>query len=80
MLNNKVEQQQATITELKSTVAKQEAAIAQQRKNFEATITELKKEMETLVARFKEQDAKIQKVRDQVEMSRPVPQMAINDQ
>mgnify|MGYP003694680459 CR=1 FL=1 len=62
-----MEQQEATITELKSTAAKQEAAIGQQRKDFEATITELKKEMETLVARSKEQDAKIQIVSDRME-------------
>jgi hypothetical protein len=67
--HRKVEQQEATITELKSTAAKQEAAIGQQRKDFEATITELKKEMETLVARSKEQDAKIQIVSDRMESS-----------
>src|SRR4029077_13754293 len=45
----------------------------------EATIAELKKGMETLVARSKEQDAKIQKVTDQIEMSRPAPQMVLNN-
>ncbi len=65
--HQKVQEQQATITELKSTVAKQETGIAQQRKDFEATITEVKKEMEAMVARSKEQDAKIQRVSDQIE-------------
>ena len=65
--HQKVQEQQATITELKSTVAKQETGIAQQRKDFEATITEVKKGMETMVARAKEQDAKIQRVSDQIE-------------
>jgi hypothetical protein len=46
----------------------------------EATIAELKKGMETLIVRSKEQDAKIQKVSDQIEMSRPAPQMTSNDQ
>jgi len=46
----------------------------------EATIAELKKGMETLVARSKEQEAKIQRVTDQIEMSRPAPQMASNRQ
>jgi Chaperone of endosialidase len=77
--HRKVEQQQATITELKSTVTKQEATIAQQRKDFEATIIDMKKGMETLAARSKEQDAKIQKVTDQIEMSRPAPQMVLNN-
>src|SRR5438067_10446037 len=63
--HRKVDEQEATITELKLTVTKQEAAIAQQQKDFEA--------------RFNEQDAKIRKVSDQVEMSRPVPQIVIND-
>jgi len=78
--HKKVEEQQATITELKSTVTKQESAIAQQRKSFEATISELKKEMETVAARFKEQDAKIQKVSNQIELSKPAPQTVLNDQ
>ena len=36
----------------------------------ETTITQLKKEMETVVARLKEQDSKIQAVSDQVELSK----------
>ena len=42
----------------------------------EATIVQLKNEMETLVARLKEQDAKIQKVSAQVEISSRGPQTA----
>ena len=64
--DRKIGDQEAMITELTSMVTKREAAIAQQHKDFEA--------------RFNEQDAKIRKVSDQVEMSRPVPQMATNDQ
>jgi hypothetical protein len=45
----------------------------------EATITQLKKEMETVVARLKEQDSKIQKVRDRMDLSEPVPQVVLND-
>jgi len=45
-----------------------------------ATISELKKEMETVVARLKQQDSKIQKVSDQVELSKPAPQMVLNEQ
>jgi hypothetical protein len=44
----------------------------------EATIAQLKKEMETVVARLKEQDSKIQKVSDQLELSKPAPQMVQN--
>jgi trimeric autotransporter adhesin len=64
--HKKVEEQQATITELKSTVAKQEKA-------FEATIAQL-------AARLKEQDSKIQKVSDQVEASKTAPQVVLNNQ
>jgi Chaperone of endosialidase len=46
----------------------------------EATITELKKEMETVVARFKEQDAKIQKLSDLVELSKSAPQTASTEE
>jgi len=75
----KVQQQEMTITELKSTVRKQETAIAQQRKDFAAMMTELKKEMETVVVRLREQDAKIRRVTGQIELSRPALQMVLNN-
>ncbi len=46
----------------------------------EATITQLKKEMETVVARLKAQDSKIQKVSDQVELSKEVPKVVENSE
>ena len=46
----------------------------------EATIAQLKKEMETVVARVEEQDSKIQKVNDQIEIGRPAWQVAANHQ
>jgi septal ring factor EnvC (AmiA/AmiB activator) len=76
--HHKAQQQEATITQLKSTVTKEETAIAQQRNDFEATIRQLEKEMETVVARFKEQDAKIQKVSDQIELRNPAAQVAVD--
>jgi hypothetical protein len=55
----------------------------------EATITQLKKEMETVIARLKKQDSKIQKVSDQLaaaspscgglEISNPAAQMVVNN-
>ena len=65
--HKKVEIQQATIEQLKSDAAKQEV-----------TITELKKEMQTVVARIKEEDSKIQKVSAQVGISKPTPQVVTN--
>ena len=72
-----VQEQKSTISELKITVSKQEALIAQQQK-----------EIETVVARLKEQESKIQRVSHQVEMSKfatrrirrggPAPRMVLN--
>src|SRR6266542_3645500 len=55
-----------------------EATVAQQRNHFEVTIAELKKEMENIIARSEEQDAKIQKVSAQVELNKPAPHKVAN--
>jgi septal ring factor EnvC (AmiA/AmiB activator) len=60
----KVEEQQATITQLKSTVA-------QQKKDFQATVAQL-------TARLDEQASQIQKVSAQLEASKPAPKMVNN--
>ena len=78
--HRKVLEQEATIAGLKSEVTKQASAIAHQQNDFEATISELRKEMETAVAHAKEQDARIQKVTDQVQLSRPAPRMVSTGQ
>jgi hypothetical protein len=44
----------------------------------QATITQLKKEMETFAARLKEQDSKIQKVSAQLEVNKPSPKTVLN--
>jgi hypothetical protein len=59
--HKKVEEQQATIAELKSTVAQQQ------------------KEIESVVAGFQEQDAKIQRVNDQLRIGQRAPQMIVNN-
>src|SRR5213596_470108 len=45
----------------------------------EATITQLRKSMETVVAHLKEQDSKIQKVSDQIEINKAGPGVVRND-
>jgi septal ring factor EnvC (AmiA/AmiB activator) len=70
-----MQDQKITISQLKTTVAKQEANAAKQ----EATIAQLKSGMVALAARLKDQDSKIQKVSDQLELSKPAPQMALNN-
>src|SRR6266567_3179758 len=59
--HQKVAEQQATIAELKSTVAQQQ------------------KGMDVLTAQLKEQAKQIQKVSAQIEMSRPVPKVVLNN-
>jgi predicted RNA methylase len=45
----------------------------------EATITQLRKEMETVVAHAKEQDSRIQKVSDQIETNKATPGVVRNN-
>jgi Chaperone of endosialidase len=49
-------------------------------KEQEAAFTQLKKEMESVVAHLKEQDSKIQKVSDQIKLSKPTPRTVLNSQ
>jgi len=65
--HKRVEAQQASITELNSRVEKQDALVAQQQKA-----------MEVLTAQLKEQASQIQKVRGQLEASKPAPQVVNN--
>jgi len=60
--HRKVEQQEAIITQVKSTSAKQEATIAKQQKQIEALTMGL------------------QKVTDQLELSKPAPRTVSNNQ
>jgi hypothetical protein len=63
--HRKVEKQQATITQLKSTVA-------QQKKDFQATVAQL-------TARLDEQASQIQKVNARLEANKPAPQVVLNN-
>ena len=78
--HRKVQEQEAMITQVKSTVAKQEATIAQQQKDFHSTVAQQQKEIKALTASFKEQASQIQKVSAQLEVSKPAPQMVLNNQ
>jgi uncharacterized coiled-coil protein SlyX len=62
-----LQQQRTTIGELKVSLVKQEALIAQQQVGMEA-----------LTAQLKEQAAQLQKVSAQIEVSRPAPRVARN--
>jgi uncharacterized coiled-coil protein SlyX len=65
--HRKVEEQEATITQLKSAAAKQELINAQQQKGMDA-----------LAAMVNAQASQIQKVSAQLEVSKPAPQTVNN--
>ncbi len=67
--HHKVEQQQAAITQLKSTVA-------QQQKDFQAIAAHQQQEIQALDASLKEQAAQIQNVSARLEAKNSAPQMA----
>jgi hypothetical protein len=46
----------------------------------EATITRLQKGMEAVIARLEKQEAELRKVNNQLELSKPAPQIVLNDQ
>jgi Chaperone of endosialidase len=68
MLLNEFLKEHRKVEELKSTVAKQEATAAQQQKEIKA-----------LTASLKEQASQIQKVSDNLEVSRCAPQLVVDD-
>ncbi|MGH7983234.1 MAG: tail fiber domain-containing protein [Candidatus Udaeobacter sp.] len=73
--HKRVEEQQAKIAALKSSVATQQVTIAQQKREFEATIARQENEIRALTASLNEQAMQIQKVSEQIEMSESGPQV-----
>ncbi len=86
--HRKIQQQEATMTQLTSTVAMQEAAIAQQQKDFQSAVAQQQKETKALVARLDEQASQIWRVSKQLaaaspfdgglQVSGPAPKVASN--
>ncbi len=77
MLLNEFLKEHEAFLEQQRKVEQQEAAIAQQRKDFQATIARLEavvaqqqKGMDAVMARLKEQDSKIQQVSDQIDINK----------
>jgi uncharacterized coiled-coil protein SlyX len=68
--HRKGQEQDAAIAQLRSSVATQEALIAQQQEEIKALTAES----------LKEQAARVQKVSDQCELSKPAPRVVVNDQ
>jgi hypothetical protein len=71
--HRKVGEQEAKEQEL-------EATVAQQEKKFGSIIAQQQKEIQALTASLKAQASQIQKVSDQLEVSRPAPQVVANNQ
>jgi len=61
-------------------IEQQEAMIAQGKKEFDRTIAQQQREIETLAATVKEQAAQIQKVSAQMSMTRPAPRLVVDHQ
>ena len=81
--HRKVEEQEATITQLKSSASKQEATVAQQQKDFQSTVAKLQKDFQLTAAHQQKQiealTAGLQKVSAQVEMSKPAPRTVVSN-
>jgi hypothetical protein len=78
--HKKVEEQQASIAQLKSTVAKQEGVFAQQQKDFRSAIAQQQKRMEVLTTQLTEQAGQIQKVSAEIQITRPELKTVLNNQ
>ena len=72
MLLNEFLKEHRTVQDLKSTVAKQEATIAQQQTSFESKLAEQERRIAALTVG-------LQKVSAQIELNKPSPQTVLND-
>jgi hypothetical protein len=61
-------------------VEQQEAAIAQQKKEFDRKIAQQQSEIQTLATTLKQQASQIQNVSEQLAMTRPAPRLVVNNQ
>jgi uncharacterized coiled-coil protein SlyX len=74
--HREVQEQKATIAQLKSAVAKQEATITE----LKSTVAQQQKGMEIFAATLKEQASQIQKVSAELELQKPPAQTVVNNQ
>ena len=57
--HRKVEEQQATIGQVEATLASQDAAIAEQQKEFQSTVAQQQQVIKALTANLKEQESQM---------------------
>jgi Chaperone of endosialidase len=79
MLLNEFLKEHKRVEELRSTAAKQEATIAELRKDLQTARTRQQQEIQLLTAELKEQAAQIQKVSAQLQVNGPAPQIVAED-
>ena len=73
MLLNEFLKEHRSVEELKTTVTKQEATIAQQQKEFASALSQQQEQIRAL-------SASLQKVSNQLELAKPAPRVAANNQ
>jgi hypothetical protein len=73
--HRRVQEQEETITELRSIVGRQQAAIVQQQKHLQSTAAQRQQEIQALAARLKAQESQIRKVGTELEMSKSGSQL-----
>ena len=79
MLLNEFLKEHCKVEEQNRRIQQQEATTAELKQNFGTNIAQQAKQIEALTATVKEQSAQIQKVSDQVELSKPAPKTVLND-
>jgi trimeric autotransporter adhesin len=77
--HKKIEEQQSKIKRQDATIANLKSTIAQQEKDFRSAIAQQQKKMEVLTTQLKEQGAQIRKVRAQVEIDRSPPKVVASN-
>jgi trimeric autotransporter adhesin len=78
MLLNEFLKEHQKVKEQQSSIARLQATVAQQQHEFRAAIAQQRKKMETIVTHLREQAAQIQKVNDQLQVSKPAPQLVVS--
>jgi len=78
--HRKVEEQETIINRLKAEDAKQKTTIAQQHREFQSTLARQQAEIEALTLNLKEHASQIRNVSEQLELTRPAPQLVLNNE
>jgi septal ring factor EnvC (AmiA/AmiB activator) len=82
--HRKVEEQATTIAQqrkdFQASITKLEATVAQQQKDFQTMDAQQQAKIKALSTSLKEQASQIQKVSARIEVTKPAPQMVLNNE